>query len=197
MTMQPMPAGDGAAVSVVTRQETHQRMTHQSEQEHMDDRRRLHKPPRATLMEAETLKAQIVHKEGLRDLVHSQQHDRPHAHIRRANAHTLHTRLSKRSGAWAPLGPRAVPVPLRIFPKPIPSAGRRSHRVAYALTAVVAGLPFPRRNQCDVRRPHSPPHAALKRPVRSSPLLKSGARAVPKHTVCREGNSLYHARGVV
>jgi hypothetical protein len=192
-----MPAGDGATASVVTRQETLQRITQQSEQEHMDDRRRLHTPPRATLMEAETLKAQIVHKEGLRDLVHSQQHDRPHAHIRRANAHTLHTRLSKRSGAWAPLGPRAVPVkgPLRVFPKPIPSAGRRSHRVNSVCTDRRRRR-SPVSSTKPMRRTPTAQPAALKRLVRSSPLLASVPVQSPS-TVCREGNSLYHARAVV
>jgi hypothetical protein len=130
----------------------------------------------------------------------SQQRYPPHAHIR-ANAHTLHTPLSKRSSAWAPLGPRAVPVRhCASFRSPSHQpvgAAIRVHSVCTGPT-VVAGLPFPRRNQCDVRRPRSPPHAALKRPVHASPVLASGARAVPKHSVLRvEACTTPALRGVV
>ena len=96
-----------------------------------------------------------------------------------------HTRCTRAFPSAPVLGHRWALVPCLChcvsFRSPShPPVGAAIASTAYALTAVVAGLPFPRRNQCDVRRPHSPPHAALRRPVHASPLLKSGARAVSK-----------------
>jgi hypothetical protein len=115
----------------------------------------------------------------------SQQRYPPHAHIR-ANAHTLHTPLSKRSSAWAPLGPRAVPVkgPLRVFPKPIPSAGRRSHsrqqRMHRPPSSQVSRF-LDETNATYADRTACRPKAACA----FIALAGERARAVPKHSVPR------------
>jgi len=178
--MQPMPPGDGATASVVTRQETHQRITHQPEQQHMDDRRRLHTPPRATLMEAETLKAQIVHKEGLRDLVHS------HNTTRRMHTYALtHTRCTRPFPSAPALGHRWALVPCHCASFRSPSHRRsaqpsRQQRMHQPPSSQVSRF-LDETNATYADRTACRPKAACA----FIALAGERARAVPKHSVPR------------